>query len=62
MQYLFIIIAVSAIVIYSAEHNLTSFNSFMDYVRDDMLSIMLWLAIAIVVLGAVYVVMRISRK
>jgi LPXTG-motif cell wall-anchored protein len=34
----------------------------MDYVRGDMLSLMLWLGIAILVLGAVYVVMRINRN
>lgn len=63
MQYLFIIVvAVAAIVIYSAQHDLTSFSQFMDYVRDDMLSLMLWLAIVIVALGAVYVVMRINRN
>lgn len=63
MQYLFIItVAVAAIVIYSAQHDLTSFSQFMDYVRDDMLSLMLWLAVAIVALGAVYVVMRINRN
>jgi hypothetical protein len=63
MQYLFIIaVAVAAIVIYSAQHDLTSFSQFMDYVRDDMLSLMLWLAIAIVALAAVYVVMRINRN
>jgi len=67
MQFLFIIavavaVAIPAIVIYSAQHDLTSFSQFMDYVRDDMLSLMLWLAIAIVALGAAYVVMRINRN
>ncbi|WP_235814405.1 hypothetical protein, partial [Pseudomonas syringae group genomosp. 3] len=62
MQYVFIIIAVVGIVVYSAQHDLTSFSQFMDYVRGDMLALMLWLAIAIVVLGAVYVVMRIGRR
>ncbi|MFJ7794629.1 hypothetical protein [Pseudomonas sp. NPDC096950] len=62
MQYLFIIVAVAAIVIYSAQHDLTTFSQFMDYVRDDMLSLMLWLAVAIVALGALYVVMRINRN
>lgn len=62
MQYLFIVVAVAAIVIYSAQHDLSSFSQFMDYVRDDMLSLMLWLAVAILVLGAVYVVMRINRN
>jgi hypothetical protein len=62
MQYLFIVIAVSAIVIYSAQNGLTSSSQFMDYVRGDMLSLMLWLGIAILVLGAVYVVMRINRN
>lgn len=63
MQFLFIIaVAVAAIMIYSAQHDLTSFSQFMDYVRDDMLSLMLCLAIAIVALGAVYVVMRINRN
>ncbi|MCF5371962.1 hypothetical protein [Pseudomonas syringae] len=62
MQFLFIVIAVAAIVIYSAQHDLNSFNQFMDYVRGDMLSLMLWLAIAIVALGAVYVVIRLARR
>ncbi|WP_440057859.1 hypothetical protein [Pseudomonas fragariae (ex Marin et al. 2024)] len=62
MQYLFIVIAVAAIVIYSAQHDLNSLSQFMDYVRGDMLSIMLWLAIAILALGAVYVVTRLVRK
>lgn len=62
MQYLFIVIAVSAIVIYSAQHGLTSLSQFMDYIRGDMLSLMLWIGIAILVLGAFYVVMRINRN
>lgn len=62
MLYVFIIVAVAAILVYSAQHDLTSFSQFMDYVRDDMLSLMGWLAIAIVVLGAVYVVMRLNRN
>lgn len=62
MQYLFIIIAVSTIVIYSAEHGLTSFSQFMDYVRGDMYSLMLWLGIALLVLGVVYVLVRNNRN
>jgi hypothetical protein len=62
MQFLFIIIAVAAIVIYSAKHDLTSLNQFMDYVRDDTYSLMLWLGLAILFLGAVWGVMLLSRK
>ncbi|RMM39204.1 hypothetical protein ALQ79_200385 [Pseudomonas amygdali pv. lachrymans] len=62
MQFLFIIITVAAIVIYSAKHDLTSLTQFMGYFREDTYWLMLWLGIAIFILSAVWGVMLIGRK
>lgn len=62
MQFIFIFVAVAAIVLYSASHNLTTFGEFMDYTEDSMLSLMLWSGIALIFVGSIYVLMRFLRK
>lgn len=62
MQFIFIFVAVAAIVVYSASHNLTTFGEFMDYTEDSMLSLMLWSGIALIFVGSIYVLMRFLRK
>lgn len=41
MLVLFIIVAVVAIVVYSAEHNLATLGQFVDYVQHDTLTVMM---------------------
>lgn len=62
MQYLFIVIAVVAIVIFSAQNGLSSLSQFLDFVHNDMLSLILWLGIAILALGMLYFVGWIATK